>query len=262
MKNTIAISLIISLFSLTLLWRLGSIGNPLGVKHNFKSQISLIQSQIDSSWGIGIISHRERNMAESLNMAELPISAYDSPQGRQIGIIIRDPTSISYPHFGFYLRLNDDEQVGIARSDYREIKYEGSCLKYYEAKQKFVKVLLHSYKNGVWVNEADLGDFYAQNWSTFLLKKKETFFRLQDTPLKIYKTPAVNSPIVTSVQGTKYYIRLTENVNGNWAQVVIEEFDQPYCSSNEQNLIKNWKGWISLLSDRGNPRIWFFTRGC
>ncbi len=141
-----------------------------------------------------------------------------------------------------------------------EITYEGSVLKYYEEKEGFVCVLVHSTDKGVWIKKEDIfqHSFSAMQWLEFLKLQKEFVYESNSVVLR--QNPDLKSQEIIKISGGRFLILLSGKTDGIWAEAEVEEYDKDYYAGDAQ-IIRRFKGWIQAIDEQKKHAVWFYTRG-
>jgi len=229
----------------------------------FCGDISSAQDNIDE-WGIGIISRTDfANKSETVNFPPGDNFIYDKPNGRVIGFINKS-TEYRDPIFeAIHLEFNGNKNQKMNRADFKEINYEGGCLKYYEERDGFVRVLKYTYNSEVWISIDSLNakGYMPLSWPEFMFKQK-TFFVLPKNEIIMLKlSPDTNSQTITKLDSDRFHITITGEHKNNWFKVTVKEYSQYYLEvQSETPLI--YEGWLQAIDNNGHPIIWYYTRGC
>lgn len=222
---------------------------------------SIAQTEINE-WGLGIISSIiTPNKSEIINFPIGSLKVFDNPNGNQIGTIIKDKEYDPY-YYNVLLNLNtNSDNIKVKREDLREVTYEGTCLKYYDNKDGFLKILIYTHENGVWINSIKLkfNDFEPIHWQEFLVEKGKGFIPYQDRKIKLQEKPSLKSNTILEIQGRGYRIDLIGRQNGDWFEVTVNEYD--LSDEFKKNTIGTYTGWMQIVDDEKHPVIWYYTRG-
>lgn len=189
------------------------------------------------------------------------INLYNTPNGEFAGTL---GTEKSYD--GMYFRNVWREAGGISLiipdEALLEYEYEISGFIVYEKQQDFIQILFPKGERIAWVSISELekkGASY-QSWMTFMTQTNRTFFTLE-YGMNVRKKPSVRGERIFTVKGDQFEITPTGKTKGLWAEVIIKEYDSEYCEGNH-NLLKEYRGWLKILDDKGFPNLWYYTRGC
>jgi len=237
--------------------------------------ISLAESQSLSAdflqWGIGIIQDTKEEHSETLDFPRDTVAMYDS-SGKKVGFLYEDPAGKSDPNLYWWLRgrlFADSNSFAVQGEDVREVTYEGTCLKYYERKQQYVRVLAYTFKNQpLWLNIEELQHqgYEIEDWKSFISRSPQDreWFRMQDEPssLLLRDVPSTKGRVLFAMKGFNHIILSLGEWKGSWLRVHVLQYSVADCAPDPSNLIKEYRGWIRALDPKGFPRIWFPTRGC
>jgi len=227
--------------------------------------LSPAQDKIDE-WGIGIISQTDfANKAETVNFPIGNTRIYDQPNGNICGIISKQAIhQDQYPnYYSLCLKINNKDSIIMNRSDLREITYEGGCLKYYEERDGFVRVLKYTYTDEVWIQVDSLQnkEFTPLTWKEFLLKKMTYFVPPRNQTIVLKISPDSSSETIIEMDSNRFLINLTGEHKDNWFKVNIKEYSRYFLEVSSETP-KLYQGWIQAIDDQGHPLIWYYTRGC
>jgi hypothetical protein len=159
------------------------------------------------------------------------------------------------------LQTADPEEIDSFNEDLKEISYEGMVLKYYKEDGGFVNILTHTIQNGVWIRKSDLekNKFKPQKWMDFLLAKKEFWY---DNRVDLKKSPDQASRTIVRISGDNFEIIFTGKTKGQWAEVEVRKYRSVEEVGTENGkVIKKYEGWIRAIDKKGEPAVWFYTRG-
>jgi hypothetical protein len=215
-------------------------------------------------WGLGIISRVDTPIKSEI--IDFPVGStkvYDEPEGSCVGEITKDEEYSPHYYNVFLVPGIKSDSSAVKREDLREVTYEGTCLKYYEVEDGYVKVLQYTFDDGVWIAIDDLKEdgFAPLSWTDYLLKKKSGFFPRKGYTLKLKENPSSGSKTIIEMQGDAFLIDFTGKYDGGWFEVQVSRFSQYYLSVNEE-IPQLYFGWILVLDDRAHPVVWYYTRGC
>ncbi len=222
-------------------------------------------SSFNPEWGIGIICSID-NLYESeiIGFPDIDIDVYDSPKGKKIGTIGKNPLIKKNTYQTLLLKTFNSKEIDIDEhsNDLIEITYEGKVLKYYKEDSDCVNILIHTTSGGVWVRISDLekNKFKSQCWMDFMLVIKEFWY---DNDIDLKKRPDYSSKTIVRIKGDYFNIIFTGKTMGSWAEVEAWKYMKAEDVGAENGrVIKKYKGWIRAIDKKGSPAIWFYTRGC
>ncbi|NQY08407.1 MAG: hypothetical protein HRT71_02700 [Flavobacteriales bacterium] len=220
----------------------------------------------ENIWGVGIISNKSGNGTAKVNFPAGGIKVYSSAGGQVVGDIKYKGGDIGkFDIYHQFELIKQGSKIEFNVYDLKEISFEGECLKYYKVSAGYVQVLTSTINNGVWLKISDLEEtgFFTQPWLHFLQNRGVIFFPIKKdvNGLKLMQENVEPSTIMDNMIGKKYKIRLTGANKGNWLEVTLKEYDKNPCDKSSV-FVKNQKGWVKALNDKGEPNIWFNTRGC
>lgn len=208
-------------------------------------------------WGQGIISDIRGNKGEKINFPETSIQVYNLPNGKAIGqIIYKKGKTVDYD--SLFLIISDKKEIfKITIKDLFEINFHGTCMKYYEMRNDYYKVLINLYDNGVWVDKRELKNygFVPIDWKTFLIQANKCYH-----PISLKKLLITDSEgnIIDTLIRNKNVIRLTNETIDDYFKVEI--YWEGVCGGCSKE--KTGEGWLKIIDENGHPKIYYYTRGC
>jgi hypothetical protein len=213
-----------------------------------------------ASSGMGFI-YPEKGVREwTLNFPLAKIELFDGPSGKSVGSIIKkNSLNILYQinAKGFPYRVADKDLV--------ELLPHGYCLKFFEIRDNFVKVLVNSTGRGYWISLKEMAylRYKSMNWVTWMKSSKEVFYPMVDVGINLRSAPDQKSNKVELLKGNHYAITLSGNTEGSWAEASVSYYAVPPCKGNQKVAAsKVMQGWIKVIDDAGMPNIWYYPQGC
>ena len=218
-------------------------------------------------WGAGIVKDTSGYKAGVINFPKQEIILYNE-EGKAVGIIFPDSITSKEPDSFWWLRarLNSDTTLySVTREDFIEVTYEGVCLKYYERKQQFIRVLQNIFSNApIYLKISDIENlgYEILDWREFIGSSKRSWWRFDhlSSALVLRKAPSIISEAVLSFGGTLFVIKIIGPWKGSWVYIEIAHYSKYDMVPSESDLLHRYRGWIKALDDKGFPNIWFFTR--
>ncbi|MFK7770662.1 MAG: hypothetical protein AB8F94_00930 [Saprospiraceae bacterium] len=143
-----------------------------------------------------------------------------------------------------------------------EYDYEIDGFIVLQEKDSFIQILPFDGGEESWASIAEIEKEGAkyQSWKDFMITSNRNFFT-SDYGMNLRVSPTIEAEKILTVKGDQFEIKLTGKTEGLWGEVMVEEYDSDYCSS-PRNLVKEHRGWLKLLDDKGFPNLWYYTRGC
>jgi hypothetical protein len=209
----------------------------------------------DDNWGIGIISNMKLNESEIINFPSHDIYVYNKPNGIKIGKILKINSDEYYKiYFDDFV---NKKRLRVSLDDLVEINYEGTCLKYYEKTDNYIKCLNNLIDGGVWINTKDLKiyGFSDLDWRNFLIQTDRCYFPINNNGLLIFDS---DGNVIDTLKKNLNVLKLINAYQNGLVKVNIYNLDE--CGSCGEKLIKT--GWMKIIDDNGSPLIYFYTRGC
>jgi hypothetical protein len=214
-----------------------------------------------ASSGIGIIAPEKGINAMHINFPLAEIKLYASPEQKPCGIItLKNSLNLIYKVFSKPLPMR------VNNKDLAEIEYAGYCLKYFERRGDFVKILMNSNGKGYWLSLSELNylHYVPLTWMDIFLKGKKFFYSQVDVGINLRTDPDPSSKKITLIKGNHYAISLSGETDGLWTAVTVGRYSTAPCKDVKSTPapIEEWTGWLKAIDDAGYPNIWFFPRGC
>jgi hypothetical protein len=209
-----------------------------------------------ASSGIGIIAIPKNIRPLTVNFPMTRIELF-SASGEHAGVLFRrDIMNL------MYLAEGSSAAYRISNSDMAEIKLSGFCLKVYERRGDYVKVLAHTAAPGYWLalSELDFLGFKAVSWMDVLLAKSTQLYIAVDVGINLRAEPDQKSKKIILVKGRKYLINLTGKTSGMWAEAQVFRHNKHMTAGNlpDAKPLEEWTGWMKIIDDAGYPNLWFF----
>lgn len=213
-------------------------------------------------YGMGFLTPVKGAEKLNINFPNAKIALYEHPQGNKCGYIYKkDLLNVVY-------QVNGGKQAyGIALQDMTEFEKKNYCLKFFEQRNGFVKVILNSNGRGYWISEKELGylNYTALTWLSYLNQRKTGLHPLHQAGVNMRAAPDAKSKKIELLKGDRYLIDLTGNTEGMWAECNCRKYDVRPCKYKSPGTLKpiaQYKGWIKLTDDGGYPNLWFYIDGC
>ncbi len=195
----------------------------------------------DESWGIGTLSAYYKS--HSLNV-------YDAPNGTIKGSLsVDDRGELSYWEDGPRLAIDHNAILQVNLDEFR--------LKVFQEENGFIKIFSSGNSNQAWLSLIELGKtvYYYIPWIDFMSNPSHHFFA-NNYGMNVRSEPRASAERITAVKGMKFTIIPTGATDGLWAEVIIKEYDAEYCEENRK-LIRESRGYMKILDDKGYPNVWF-----
>ncbi len=223
---------------------------------------SFSQNMNYQKFGIGYIAPDKDIAPLNINFPYAEFVLYDRPNGNKIGKIYKkDWLNLVYSF------TTNNKIFRIKNEDMVEFTGKAYCMKYFEAKDNFLKVMVNSHSGGCWISMKELAylRIVYQSWSDYIQSKKEGFYPAVDIGLNLREKPDAKSKKVDLMKGDEYLITLSGQMDGLWAEVNVKKYGSRPCKVKDVSQMKplrELKGWIKAVDDAGIPNIWFHTEGC
>jgi hypothetical protein len=216
----------------------------------------------NSGWGSGIIIPEKGIQPMHINMPLASFELFDTPGGEKAGaIFMKNSVNIVYSleRKMIVCRVKNEDLI--------EVVAAGWCLKYYEEQGDFIKILVQSTDNGMWISKTELNYLHMkpETWLNFMLAKKTGFYPNIDIGLNLRQEPDAGSKKIVLMKGDHYLIDLDGETEGAWAKATVKKYNTRPCksiSTDNLNVLETYHGWLKIVDDKGFPNIWFYTRGC
>ncbi|HOA07158.1 MAG TPA: hypothetical protein PKM07_04620 [Spirochaetota bacterium] len=154
------------------------------------------------------------------------------------------------------------ETLTIKIDDYVSIAYDGYCLKYYEKKGNYIRIIEKTFSKEIWISLDTLREnqLSIMSYKKLLSKfyNKANFYPVYN--LNLRSQPDIKSDLVLLMTREKHLINLTGKYRGNWAEVTVLECDFAVSDYLEPKIIKKNKGWCKIFDDKDFPNIWLPTK--
>ncbi len=160
------------------------------------------------------------------------------------------------------------EQV---KHEYRHHGYKGeyNFITYYENTADYINIFRQTIKGGLWLKKAEIDSFFKP--ITFIedITRYSLWHIYGYDQYRLRCGPSLESEVLITLDVEKHVIKgFTGKIEGNWAEAVIYEVDEPIydCYSEEQLKErwtgKQWKGWIKVTDDHGQPNDIYYYYSC
>lgn len=228
----------------------------------FFTQWANSQSSDLEKYGIGFLIPEKGAQELCINFPAAVFDLYDTPGGNKIGTLYKK----NFANLMYSLQKNA-ASFRIRNEDMAEFQNKTFCLKYFEEKNGFLKVLANSTGRGFWISKKDLGylRITTKSWFDFFVEKKESFYPSIDIGLNLREKHEAKSKKIALLKGDYYLVNLTGKTEGLWAEVIVKKYNFLPCKAKDINTLKpvsEQSGWIKIVDDSGTPNIWFHTHGC
>jgi hypothetical protein len=211
-------------------------------------------------------SERAAGPALGLTAIELkegmkPVSVFEAPGGTLLGKLAEERSSGGQLIALQILREGALPLAVESLFGVREVGYESGALEYFDRKEGFVQVLPRAAAAGLWVRESDLRPGGVKSWAVYLAGLKDVLWRAPPADLVLRSGPSAASA-ARSLPAGVLGVQATGEVKGDWMEVRITGHDGPFICEDGKPTGATATGWIKGSDGAGQPRIWYFTRGC
>jgi hypothetical protein len=149
----------------------------------------------------------------------------------------------------------------VSDRDLVELEPKGYCLKIFDRKGGYVRVLKNSSRSEFWINISHLDyiRYKPMNWMEYFLSHPQVYLCQVDMGLNLRTQPGPEGSRVLLVKGNHYGIILSGKTDGYWAEAKVQRFStEPYRQIDKNpKAQEEWTGWIKIVDDAGYPNIWF-----
>lgn len=198
----------------------------------------------DSSWGIGLLK---------IDYERHEIKLYDAPKGAIKGSLGMEGSN------GYHELTYREEGPSLIfpENAFRRINLDESRLTVFKEQDGFIQIFSADGESQAWVSLIELAKTKSQYepWIDFMSDPNNLFFA-QNYGMNIRVEPAAHSKRITTAKGEKFSIKPTGIINGLWAEVIVVEYDQDYCHGGSK-IIREYRGHMKILDDKGYPNVWF-----
>ena len=179
-----------------------------------------------------------------------------------------------------FLFYNDVATLNSANGYYAPSKIYDISINYISAEepQYILKQWTSTYINnknglleisdGLWIKEYDLKKkgFRSINIMKYLIEKTdEVMGYYPNSPgINLYTSPSTSSNVVLNMEGDLYDISLINEISGRWCKVEVNQYKEHPCGGGtpEELIINHFSGWIILVDEEMNPRVYNYDKGC
>ncbi|MEE9406955.1 MAG: SH3 domain-containing protein [Polaribacter sp.] len=193
-------------------------------------------------------------------------TAYSAPNGKEIGKVKRIGNKETNNQFAYEIYFVSENQK-IKLTDYSEIGYEIFAFNFTDSVNGFVK--LKNQHLNIWfrLNEINHLGFKAVTWMDYMVLNSEKVlgYYAKKPGLRIRTKPNTTGKIIGSVKGELFEIKLTKNISGQWAKVMVTKYKEHPCNTEldeKANIEYKSEGWMKVIADNGTPNLWSYSRGC
>jgi len=223
---------------------------------------TVAQNENYSKYGIGYLVAEKGLQASSINFPNASFDLFSASGGKKAGTIYKKD----------FINLMYQASAGtsafrVKNEDMAEFPGKTFCLKYFEQKDGFLKILVNSTGKGYWLSVKELKYLRISSisWFEYFVKQKGDFFPAIDIGLNLREKPNAESKKIALLKGDHFIIRLTGNTDGLWAEAEVRKYGTRPCKSADVASLTPdaiMKGWVKILDDTGVPNIWFHINGC
>jgi len=200
---------------------------------------SIVVAQ-DASWGIGLLE---------IDYESPEISLYDSPNGNIKGSLGREQHELSYRENG--------PRLIFPENSFRQISLDEERLTVFKEQDGFIQIFSNEEENQTWVSLSELAktNSHYEPWIDFMSNPEHSYFAIE-FGMNIRTGPGAQFKRIITAKGEKFSISTTGKMNGLWAEVIITEYDLDYCDG-DSKIIREHRGHMKILDDKGFPNVWF-----
>ncbi len=195
----------------------------------------------DESWGIGTLSAYYKSHT---------LTVYNAPNGTIKGSLsVDDRGEIAYWEDGPRLIVDGDAKLQVNIDEFR--------LKVFKEEEDFIQIFSNDSTDQAWLSLVEIAKtvYYYVPWIDFMSTPSQDFFA-QSFGMNLRSEPSASGELITTAKGMNFTIIPTGSTNGLWAEVIVMEYDAEYCEENRK-LIKESRGYMKILDDKGYPNVWF-----
>lgn len=202
----------------------------------------LVGTSQDANWGIGFLEIGHE--IHSLNL-------YDAPHGTNTGTLGKE----SLDDHRLMWREEGPSLI-IPPGAFQKINMDLFGLIVFQEQDGFIKIFSKNGEQDVWISLIEVSQTQTiyRPWIKYMTGTSAPLFAL-NYGMNVREQPDAKATKIVTAKGEKFNIEPTGRTNGLWAEVIIKEYDNDYCS--KRNLIKEYQGWMKILDNEGYPNIWF-----
>jgi hypothetical protein len=205
-----------------------------------------------------------------LFLPEEGLAIYDKPRGTKTGILSRADESAPTEearYSVFYIDMLADTSNPIESESLQEISYEILSFRFFERKKSFIRIISASADYWVSEKELKLKGFSAIDWQQFFIGFSGTLmgFYANDPGLALKVQPSDDSETKEFLQGDLFEIAARNQCKGDWTKVIVKKYREHPCETDlgdPENIEYEIEGWLKVVDDKGNPNLYYFSRGC
>ncbi len=192
--------------------------------------------------------------------------AYNAANGKVIGTVKRIGNKETNNQFTYEIYFVSENQK-IQLKDYSEIGYEIFALNFTDSINGFVKIKNQHLDIWFRLNEINQLGFKAVTWMDYMVlnSKNVLGYYAKEPGLRIRTKPNTTGEIIGSAMGDLFEIKLTKNISGQWAKVMVIKYKEHPCNTEldeKANIEYKSEGWMKVIDDNGTPNLWSYSRGC
>jgi hypothetical protein len=138
---------------------------------------------------------------------------------------------------------------------------------FFERTNGFVRIVNESVN--YWLNEKEISDknFKVIDWQQFYTEMSGQLmgFYANDPGLDLKTEPTDNSATKKTLQGDLFEVTPTNETNGNWTKVKVKKYKEHPCGTDlddKDSIEFEIDGWIKVVDNNGQPKLWYYSRGC
>ena len=196
---------------------------------------------------------------------QFEMELFDGPHGKPVG----KATLKRHRGVGHAYVIQPESHQGrgivVAPTDHFYCGYqlEFEYLTYYEIQEDSARVLANSIPGGVWISLRPVLCLARPTpWLADITRRDKWQISGYDG-FRLHEQPDLTAPVMVRLSERRHKIaRFTGNTSGGWAEAVVYEVDEvkertTTCYNTEElqgiRTGPEWRGWMKLLDDNGQP---------
>lgn len=188
------------------------------------------------------------------------LNLYKNPNDKSIGklgLINKKQSSEFYESEIIYL---NGETETFEIDNFEMVGYEIFALKFISFNDSFLQL-----ENNLWIkiSEVKKKGLMQKSWMRYAIEEQDVLGWYGNKPgIELKQNPHEDSEILKILEGDLLEINLTDELKGEWVKVNINEYKIHPCNEPKARPIKNYSGWIKLISENGILNVWSYKKGC
>jgi len=201
---------------------------------------------------------------------EKHVNLFDKPGGTPVG---KATIKTVRRQGGYYMIRPEIDTLTweVVKEEYRQYGYKGEFyfITYYEIKDDYINILQQTINAGLWLNKTAIDSFFKP--TTFIedITRYSLWQIYGYDQYRLRNTPSLKGDVLLTLDVEKHVIKgFTGKIKGSWAEVIIYEVDELiYDCYSEEEIKKHWtgkqwKGWIKVTDDHGQPNDIYYYYSC